>query len=117
VGGPQAGLLVGRSDLIERVRRDPLARAMRPDKSILAAVAATLALYRGGRAAAEIPVWRMLATPVEDLRSRAASIGAALPVVGIEVVETHATVGGGSLPGEQIPSIGLALGGAGGATG
>ena len=63
VGGPQAGLIVGRADLIGRMRRDPLARAMRPDKAALAGVALTLGLYRAGRAAAEIPVWRMIATP------------------------------------------------------
>ena len=55
VGGPQAGLIVGQADLIGRMRRDPLARAMRPDKAALAGVALTLGLYRAGRAAAEIP--------------------------------------------------------------
>ena len=55
VGGPQAGLIVGRADLIGRMRRDPLARAMRPDKAALAGVALTLGLYRAGRAAGRSP--------------------------------------------------------------
>ena len=71
VGGPQAGLIVGRGDLVARIRRDPLARAMRPDKVTLAAVAATLALYRAGRAVEEIPVWRMIAAPRDAIRERA----------------------------------------------
>ena len=64
LGGPQAGLIVGREDLVARIRRDPLARAVRPDKVTLAALAATLELYRMGRALDEIPVWRMLSAPV-----------------------------------------------------
>ncbi|MEW5991242.1 MAG: L-seryl-tRNA(Sec) selenium transferase [Chloroflexota bacterium] len=109
VGGPQAGLVVGRRDLIARLRRDPLARAMRPDKTILSAVAATLALYRAGRAMAEIPVWRMLARSLEDLRRRAESLEVALPAGAARVVELESTVGGGSVPGETLPSVGLAL--------
>ncbi|HSO29951.1 MAG TPA: L-seryl-tRNA(Sec) selenium transferase [Candidatus Sulfomarinibacteraceae bacterium] len=109
VGGPQAGLIAGRGDLVARLRRDPLARAMRPDKTILAAVAATLALYRAGRATTEIPVWRMLATPMAELRARAATIVGALPGGAAEVVELSSTVGGGSLPGEALPSVGLGL--------
>jgi L-seryl-tRNA(Ser) seleniumtransferase len=122
VGGPQAGLIVGRGDLVARLRADPLARAMRPDKTILAGVAATLALYRGGRAAAEIPVWRMLTTPVSELRGRAAALAAAIePIeprnaataaggpVRIEVADLVATVGGGSVPGSTVPSAGLAI--------
>ena len=66
LGGPQAGLIVGRADLVARLRRDPLARAVRPDKVTLAALAATLGLYRSGRALDEIPVWRMIATTLPD---------------------------------------------------
>ena len=108
VGGPQAGLIVGRADLIARMRRDPLARTMRPDKVTLAAVAATLGLYRAGLAESEIPVWRAIATPAPALHRRAAAIarrvGTAATVVALE-----STVGGGSLPGETLPSFGLAL--------
>src|SRR6185436_10747226 len=68
VGGPQAGLVVGRGDLVARMRRDPLARAMRPDKATLLGVAATLGLYRAGLALGSVPVWVMIATPVAELR-------------------------------------------------
>jgi L-seryl-tRNA(Ser) seleniumtransferase len=87
---------------------------MRPDKTILAAIAATLALYRAGRAMAEIPVWRMLSTPVDALRARAEALAATLPDGSGEVVELESTVGGGSLPGQVLPSIGIALGAASG---
>src|SRR5258705_8816298 len=60
VGGPQAGLVVGRADLVARMRKDPLARAMRPDKATLLGVADTLALYRAGLALDRVPVWRMI---------------------------------------------------------
>jgi L-seryl-tRNA(Ser) seleniumtransferase len=76
----------------------------------LAAVAATLALYRAGRAETEIPVWRMIAASPEDLRVRA-SVLARTAGGRAEVVGTAATVGGGSLPGETLPSFGVALGG------
>ena len=89
VGGPQAGLVVGRADLIARMRRDPLARAMRPDKVTMAAVALTLGLYRAGRALTDIPVWRMISTPVEALRTRADGLrdrlGDAVEVVELRV--------------------------------
>jgi L-seryl-tRNA(Ser) seleniumtransferase len=127
VGGPQAGLVVGRADLVARLRKDPLARATRPDKATLAGVAATLALYRAGVARREIPVWRAIAANLADLRRRAEALagttatgtgatatatGAPEPgpsPVGVEVVELESTVGGGALPGETLASFGLAL--------
>jgi L-seryl-tRNA(Ser) seleniumtransferase len=114
VGGPQAGLIVGRADLVARLRKDPLARATRPDKVILAAVAATLGLYRAGLAVLEIPVWRMVSAPVDGLRARSRAIagGTAFDAAGgrsVDLVDLVATLGGGSLPGEGIPSAGLAL--------
>ena len=108
VGGPQAGLVVGRADLVARMRRDPLARAMRPDKATLAAVALTLGLYRSGRAVEAIPVWRMIATPAATLRERAEALAATLGPRA-SVVGLRSTVGGGSLPGETLASFGIAL--------
>lgn len=108
VGGPQAGLIVGRSDLVARMRRDPLARAMRPDKATLVGVAATLGIYRAGRATSAIPVWQMISARPEALRARAQTLAAA---VGGHTIEVRSTVGGGSLPGETLPSWGVAVGG------
>ncbi len=108
VGGPQAGLIVGRAALIARLRRDPLARAMRPDKAILAGVAATLGLYRAGRAVTDVPVWRAIARTPDGLRERAASIASGVGS-SIEVVALESAVGGGSLPGQVLPSAGVAL--------
>jgi L-seryl-tRNA(Ser) seleniumtransferase len=108
VGGPQAGLVVGRAELIARLRKDPLARAMRPDKTILAGIAATLALYRAGVATREIPVWRQIAASLVDLRARATVLVQRVPA-GAGVADADATVGGGSLPGEVLPSVALAL--------
>ena len=110
VGGPQAGLAVGRSDLIGRMRRDPLARAMRPDKATVAGVAATLGLYRAGRAAEAIPVWSMIARVPAEIRARAEAVAAASggsPVAAVVAVES--TVGGGSLPGQTLPSFAVAV--------
>lgn len=113
VGGPQAGLIVGRSDLVAKLRRDPLARAVRPDKAMLAGVAATLAIYRAGRAALDIPVWEMIAIVPEVLRARAEWIrdqaAAEAGRSDIAVVALESPVGGGSLPGQVLPSFGVSV--------
>src|SRR6185503_19862789 len=109
VGGPQAGFVVGRADLVGRLRRDPLARAMRPDKVTLAAVAATLGLYCAGLAVERIPIWRIIATPLEFLRDRAAAIVERLADGRVGIADLEATVGGGSLPGESLASAGIAI--------
>jgi L-seryl-tRNA(Ser) seleniumtransferase len=81
---------------------------MRPDKVTLAAVAATLALYRAGVAVERVPVWRMIGTSVETLRTRAESAAARLGG-GAAVADVRSTVGGGSLPGETLPSVAVAI--------
>lgn len=109
VGGPQAGLVVGRGDLVARMRRDPLARAMRPDKVSLLGVARTLGLYRAGLAVDQIPVWVMISAPLDALRARAEGYVQRLGPERVEAVPLRSTVGGGSLPGDTLPSWGLAL--------
>jgi L-seryl-tRNA(Ser) seleniumtransferase len=108
VGGPQAGLIVGRADLIAKLRRDPLARAIRPDKAILAGVAATLGLYRAGRAVTEVPVWRAIARTPDELRLRAQAIATSVGPRA-HVVDLESAVGGGSLPGQVLASVGVAV--------
>lgn len=102
LGGPQAGLIAGRAALIERIERDPLMRAFRLDKMTLAALDATLRLYRDpARAIAEVPVLRLLSMPLPDLRRRAEAFAGRLadvPGLSAAVREDVAYVGGGSLP-------------------
>jgi L-seryl-tRNA(Ser) seleniumtransferase len=103
LGGPQAGIVVGRGELVERLRRHPLQRALRADKLTLAALEATLALYlEPERAASEIPVLRMIAEPVEAVRERAKRLAG---LVGGEVETTVGRVGGGALPLAELPSF------------
>jgi L-seryl-tRNA(Ser) seleniumtransferase len=111
LGGPQAGLIMGKAELIARLRRHPLARAVRVDKTALAALAATLLAYVEGRAPEEIPVWRMIAAPVESLARRAQAWQNALQNTGaaMSVIAAESTVGGGSLPGQTLPTRALAL--------
>jgi L-seryl-tRNA(Ser) seleniumtransferase len=102
LGGPQAGILVGRRDLIERIRKHPLSRALRPDKLSLAALEATLELYREGAALAEIPTLRMLTTPLSRLQERKDHLLAALEAVDLPLAigarRICSAVGGGALP-------------------
>jgi L-seryl-tRNA(Ser) seleniumtransferase len=107
LGGPQAGLIVGRREVVRKLQRHPLARAIRADKLCLAALNATLLHYARDEAAREVPVWAMLATPLPELEARAAAWVQALGAG--RVVAGESTVGGGSLPGETLPTRLLAL--------
>ena len=111
LGGPQAGLIVGKAEFIARLRSHPLARALRVDKMTLAALDATLRAYRRDRATAEIPVWRMIAQPPEDVQQRAVRCQRQLAAADIKaaVIPGRSTIGGGSLPGETLPTFLLAL--------
>jgi len=107
LGGPQAGIIVGRAELVMRLKKHPLARAIRADKLCLAALSATLLHYLKDEAEREIPIWRMIAAPAEAMRQRAQAWQAALGQG--EVLPSLSTVGGGSLPGEKLPTFVLAL--------
>lgn len=111
LGGPQAGILLGRRDLIERIKKHPLARAVRPDKLCLAALSATLAHYLKDKAPEQVPIWQMIATPVEIIRGRVAELESVLNRHGIvcSPLDGESTVGGGSIPGETLPTVLLAL--------
>ena len=100
LGGPQAGIVVGRSELVEKLRRHPLQRALRADKLTLAALEGTLRLALD--APGEIPVLRMLREPTETVRARAERLAR---LVGGEVEETVARAGGGALPLAELPSF------------
>jgi L-seryl-tRNA(Ser) seleniumtransferase len=112
LGGPQAGLIFGKAYLVDKLKRHPLIRALRVDKTTLAALHATLLAYLENSALAEIPVWQMISAAPEVLAQRAqkwcAGLGA-IDGVTAQVVETVSTVGGGSLPGQTLPSKALAL--------
>ncbi|WP_414653101.1 L-seryl-tRNA(Sec) selenium transferase [Gaiella sp.] len=107
LGGPQAGIVVGRAGLVERLRRHPLQRALRADKLTLAALEGTLELFSDlPRARREVPVLRMLDEPLEQVRARAERLAG---LVGGEVEETVARVGGGALPLAELPSAACAI--------
>jgi L-seryl-tRNA(Ser) seleniumtransferase len=106
LGGPQAGILIGKAELIGRIEHHPLMRAVRSDKLTLAALSATLWAYREGTAEEEIPIWRMIAAPLSQLHARATHWVNALRRAGIAVraQEGLSTIGGGSMPGETLPT-------------
>jgi len=109
LGGPQAGIIVGSSALVKRLRENPLLRALRVDKLTIAALEATLALYREPqRAKREVPVLAMLSRSVAELRTRAEALEETLGGAA-RVVESDASVGGGAFPNTRIPSVALAF--------
>lgn len=112
LGGPQCGIIAGRSDLIAALTRNPLLRALRVDKMTLGALNATLSAYVDGRVN-ELPLYEMLALRQETLLKRAhdvcAAVTACLPKASVVTIETAATTGGGTLPGARIPSAGVAV--------
>ncbi len=116
LGGPQAGIIVGRKDLIERCRKNPITRALRVDKMTLAALEATLRLYRDERQALEkIPTLRMIGISQQDLNGRAEQLASAIQgadrkaVLRVEVRRSFSQVGGGSLPAQDLPTFVVAI--------
>ncbi len=111
LGGPQAGIILGKHELISQIARHPLMRAIRIDKLTLAGLEATLRHYQRHEAAERIPIWRMIATPPKALDQRARQWMAQLQDWGIcaEITEGQSTIGGGSLPGETLPTTLLAI--------
>jgi L-seryl-tRNA(Ser) seleniumtransferase len=110
LGGPQAGLLLGRAEVLDKVMKHPLARAVRVDKLTLAALIATLDLYLT-QSVAQLPIWNLLGASADAMAARAKSWQHRLMERGIEVdlVPAESTVGGGSLPGERLPTTALAI--------
>ena len=105
LGGPQAGIIVGRTAIVDRIRRHPLMRALRVDKMTYAALEATLGEYAAGRAATTVPVQRMLTATVDDIQPRARALAAAINALDgwcADVIAGVSAVGGGSAPGVDI---------------
>ncbi len=112
VGGPQAGIIVGKKQLIDRLKKHPLARAVRIDKVRLAGLAATLIHYLKGEAITKIPVWRMLSAPLDEIDQRARMWTEVLGDLA-QVTEGESMIGGGSLPGSTLPTRLVAISGRG----
>lgn len=111
LGGPQAGILAGRAAIIERIARHPLMRALRVDKMTLAALEATLRHYQRAEATTQIPIWRMITAAESRLTQRAGTWARQLDEQGVRarLKRGRSTIGGGSLPGETLPTTLLAL--------
>ena len=109
LGGPQAGIILGRRDWVARCAAHPFARAVRADKTTLAGLSETLRHYLRGEQIAEIPVWRMIATDAATLHLRCEEVRARLAAVGMQadIRPSVATIGGGSVPGSMLPSFAL----------
>jgi L-seryl-tRNA(Ser) seleniumtransferase len=107
LGGPQAGIIIGKEELITKIKKHPLARALRADKLCLAALTATLQHFLKNEAEREIPVWQMIAKSPRQIKVVAESWKRQLGTG--QVMKSESTVGGGSLPGETLPSYVLAL--------
>jgi len=107
LGGPQAGIIVGKAELIAKIKKHPLARAVRADKTCLAGITATLLHYLKDEAEREIPIWRMMSLTPEQVKARAEAWREALGQG--DVVKSESTVGGGSLPEESISTFVLSL--------
>jgi len=112
VGGPQAGIIVGRKPLVDKLKKHALARALRIDKTRLAGLAATLVHYLKNEAVDKVPVWRMISMPLDEVERRARLWVEALTGLA-EVVQGESMVGGGSLPGNTLPTRLVAVGGKG----
>lgn len=111
LGGPQAGILVGKASLIDKLKRHPLTRAVRADKLCLAALTATLTHYLRGEALTHIPVWQMIAASPDELHKLASRWLRSVRKLGLsgKVTQGQSMVGGGSLPGTSLPTALLAL--------
>ena len=110
LGGPQAGIVVGRKTYIEQLSNHPLARAFRIDKMNLAALTVTLIHYLKEEAQTKIPIWQMISVELENLRTRADRLATMIPstdLYSVKVIATKSTIGGGSLPGETMDSYGI----------
>jgi L-seryl-tRNA(Ser) seleniumtransferase len=115
MGGPQAGIIVGKKQFIDKLKKHPLTRAVRIDKIRLAGLVVTLIHYLKGEAISKIPVWRMISAPLAEIDQRARRW--AQPLQGLaHVVEGETMIGGGSLPGGTLPTRLVAIGGEGKST-
>jgi L-seryl-tRNA(Ser) seleniumtransferase len=107
LGGPQAGIILGKKELVDKIKKHPLARALRPDKLCLAGIATTLLSYLTGKAEEEIPVWQMISLSPQEIRNRAIRWKETLGCG--DIIDGKSMIGGGSLPGESLPTTLLAL--------
>lgn len=111
LGGPQSGIVLGRNDAVDRIARHPLARLVRPDKTAIAALNATLLAYLRGDAARVLPIWLMIGQSADDIRARAEAMQLNARQLGVhtELRAGESSIGGGSLPGASLPTTLLAL--------